>query len=214
MNAAKPVFVAKPGSAKMLDSGYAALTEGRLDDAAVAYRQVLKSNPEERDALLGLAHIAHRQGRPDEARQLYQRVLHQDPTQATATAGLLALQTDEDIQTATRLAQEATERTPESATAFATLGNLLVREGRLADAQQAFFRAMSLEPENCFHAYNLAVALDRLHKYDLALRYYESALTLAEKSPAGVQSNFPKGSAQLRREQLRNRAREDRPVSP
>lgn len=215
-SAGKPVFIAKPGSAHALDSAYAALNEGRLDDAAAGYRQALKQNPAERDALLGLAYIAHRQGRTEEARQLYQQVLRQDPAQPTAAAGLLALQTNDDNPTRTTLdqAQEMAERQPDSAAAFAALGSSLVREGRLADAQQAFFRAFSLEPENCFHAYNLAVALDRLHKHDLALGYYERALALADQAPAALRGSFPRENAQFRRDQLRHRSREERVTLP
>ncbi len=200
---ARPVFTAKPGGSRTLDAAYAALLDGRLDAAAAAYRQALASNPDERDALLGLAHIAHRQGRNDEARAFYQGVLRLEPNHPVAQAGLLAL-ADADTEYPVSRAREIAEQNPESAAAQSALGSALAREGLLADAQQAFFQAMSLEPNHPLHAYNLAVALDRLHKPDLARTYYERALKLAEQSSPALRRNFPRETALKRLEELRS----------
>ena len=200
---ARPVFTAKPGGSRTLDAAYAALLDGRLEAAAASYRQALTSNPDERDALLGLAHIAHRQGRNEEARAFYQGVLRLEPDHPVAQAGLLAL-ADADSEYPVSRAREIAEQNPESAAAQSALGSALAREGLIADAQQAFFQAMSLEPHHPLHAYNLAVALDRLHKYDLAKTYYERALSLADQASAGVRKNFPQQAARDRLEQLRS----------
>lgn len=199
----RPVFTAKPGGSRTLDAAYAALLDGRLEAAAASYRQALASNPDERDALLGLAHIAHRQGRNDEARAFYQGVLRLEPNHPVAQAGLLAL-ADADSEYPASRAREIAEQNPESAAAQSALGSALAREGLVADAQQAFFQAMSLEPDHPLHAYNLAVALDRLHKPDLARTYYERALALADQSSAGVRRNFPREATLKRLEQLRS----------
>jgi Flp pilus assembly protein TadD len=210
-----PIFVARPGNPDgALEAGYAALTEGRLDAAAEAYRRAIERNPDERDALLGLAHIAHRQGRQAEARSYYEQVLRLEPHHPVANAGLLTLLAEGDLQNATSRALELAERNPESAAAFATLGSLLVRGGRIADAQQAFFRAVTLEPGQPIHAYNLAVALDRLHKYELARSYYERSLVLAEKSAAGDRQSFPADAARTRLEELRIRESAERSATP
>ena len=201
----KPLFIAKAASSGALDAAYAALNEGRLDAAAEAYRRSLRNNPDERDALLGLAHIAHRQGRHDEARAYYQAVLRQEPDHPVANAGLLALTSADSENTVSR-ARDMADKNPESAAAHSALGSTLAREGLIADAQQAFFKAAALEPESPLHAYNLAVALDRLHKHDLAKNYYERALALAERSSAGSRKDFPRQAALNRLEQLRSRS--------
>lgn len=198
----KPLFTARAGGANALDTAYAALNEGRLDDAADAYRNALRRNSEERDALLGLAHIAQRKGQIEEARSYYRRVLRQDPDNATANAGLLSLASEGDLLSAASIARDMVERFPDSAAAFAALGNIQSREGRIADAQQAYFKAFSLEPDDPFHAYNLAVSLDRLHKTDVALGYYEKAIVLADKTGATTRRNFPRDAATLRIEQI------------
>lgn len=198
---ARPVFVAKPGSSATLDAAYAALNEGRFEAAAEAYRRALKDNPDERDALLGLAYLAHRQGQLDAARAFYQQVLRQQPDHPVANAGLLALAEGNPEHSISR-ARDMADKTPDSAATQSALGSTLARAGQLADAQQAFFKAMSLEPDNPIHAYNLAVALDRLHKSDLARAYYERALTLADKASVGLRQSFPRQAALNRLEQL------------
>jgi Flp pilus assembly protein TadD len=132
-----------------LQSAYDALRAGRFEEAGVAYRQALKSNPVERDALLGLAHLAHRQGSFDEARDLYQQVLRLDPEQPDAAAGLLSIASTSDPAAAASRMRDLAERSPQSPVTMSTLGSMLAREGRIGEAQQAFFRAYTLDPEKC-----------------------------------------------------------------
>lgn len=185
-----------------VQQAYGALTQGRLDEAHTAYQRVLQTRPEDRDALLGLAYIAQSQGRSDEARNLYRRVLRQEPDNTTAQTGLLALMANSGASNANAsgLARDLTERHPRSAAAYAALGDLMVSEGRLADAQQAYFKAVALEADNARYAYNLAVALDRLHKPEQALSYYERAITLATKT--ATLQHIPQAVIRLRIEQL------------
>ncbi|MDP2369744.1 tetratricopeptide repeat protein [Rhodoferax sp.] len=186
-----------------LELGYAALVEGRLPAAAQAYGQALLVNPEERDALLGLAYIAHQQGRVEEARGYYQRVLRQDPGNPVARSGLLAVTVVDDPQAVASRSREVAEQNPDSGAAQSALGHAMVREGRLADAQQLFYRAHLLEPGVAQHAFNLAVALDRLHKFDPARVYYERALALSTRSGGERSSGVPQSVVQTRLEQLR-----------
>jgi tetratricopeptide (TPR) repeat protein len=199
----KPMVVARKEVLNPLDRAYAALTEGRFDEATAAYRLALEKNSGERDALLGLAYIAHRQGNLDEARTRYQEVLRLDPAQADAIAGLLGLATDGDLIGAASRVREMAERSPESAVSLASLGGILVRDGRIAEAQQVYFKALAIEPENALYAYNLAVALDRLHKYAQAQSYYQRALALVERASPAESNGFPREQALRRIEQLR-----------
>ncbi len=183
-----------------LTAGYQFLRQGQLEEARLAYQRALEINPEERDALLGLAYIAHHQGQRHEAGALYRRVLRLDPENATASSGLLALLAEGDTTSAGGLARDLTQRHPDSATALATLGSIMAREGRLAEAQQAYFKAVTLEPGNALYTYNLAVALDRLHKPAEAIRYYERALQLSD--PANPSPLIPRATILQRLEQL------------
>ena len=185
-----------------LESGYAALTQGRLPEARQAYTQALAGNPQERDALLGLAYIAHQQGRAEEARSYYQRALRQDPGNAVARAGLLTLSPTEDAQELGTQSRDVAEQNPDSAAAQSVLGHSLARQGLLAQAQLAFQRAQLLEPDVALHAFNLAVALDRLHRYPAARHYYEQALSLSAQTGGERSSRVPLSVVQERLVQL------------
>jgi Flp pilus assembly protein TadD len=117
---------------------------------------------------------------------------------------MLSLASEGDLPMAGSRARDMVERAPDSGAAFAALGSILVREGLIADAQQAFFKALSLEPDDAFNAYNLAVALDRLHKPVQALGYYERALALADKFGAATRRNFPRDAVVLRIGQIKS----------
>jgi len=183
-------MVAKVVGPSQLEVAYVALTQGRMTDAAAAYNAALAENPEERDALLGLAYIAHQAAREEEARDLYKRVLRQEPNNPAARAGLLIQTLGNDAEDVSGSSREVAEQHPGSAAAQSVLGHSLVRQGRLADAQQAFQRAHVLEPGVALHAFNLAVAFDRLRSYGPARTYYERALALSRQSGGEASSGI------------------------
>jgi Flp pilus assembly protein TadD len=73
----------------------------------------------------------------------------------------------------------------------------MVKEGLLAEAAQLYARAQALEPQNVSHAYNHAVALDRLGQYANALAQYDAAARLADRpgSPIGADGIRQRASA-------------------
>ena len=181
-----------------LDAAYAALLAGALPEAAARYEQLLKARPQDVDALLGMAYLAHRDGQREAAQSYYRRVLRQDPQHPVAQAGLLALSGEPDLlQTASR-ARDLAESHPESGAPLAALGAILVKQGRLADAALAYDRALVVDSSNASHAYNLAVALDHLHQYTQAQANYQRCLDLAD-----AHSRFSRLAVAQRLEQLR-----------
>ncbi len=199
---AKPTFAAKAGEPNALELGYAALVGGRFEEATLAYERSLKANPDERDALLGLAYINHQQGRLEDARSYYRKVLRNDPGNANANSGLLSLEQDGDATRTAGRARELASRRPDSAAAMAAAGSAFVRDGLLADAAVAFARAQALEPGNPLHAYNHAVALDRLGRLEQAIVQYEKALSLPPNPGAG-ERGYQVDAVRLRINQLR-----------
>lgn len=185
-----------------LEQGYAALLAGRFDEAAQAYRQALRANPQERDALLGLAYVSQQQGQRAEAQAYYREVLRQEPNNAIATAGLQSLDARPESTALSPFAGALVEGPPDSAAAMAATGSALVRDGRLGDAAQAFARAQTLEPNNPLHAYNHAVAQDRMGRHEVALRLYENVLKLDAVAPAAMRTYQVEG-VRVRAAQLR-----------
>ena len=194
--------IAKVTGPSQLEVGYAALTQGQWTEATAAYNKALAENPEERDALLGLAYIAHQGAREEEARELYKRVLRQEPGNPSARAGLLVQTLGNDSEDVSGSSRDVAEQHPGSAAAQSVLGHSLVRQGRLADAQQAFQRAHVLEPGIALHAYNLAVALDRLRNYGAARSYYDRALALSRQNGGEASSGVSHTVIQNRLQEL------------
>ena len=183
-----------------LNRAYDALLAGRLNDARRDYDQVLRGDAKNTDALLGLATIAMREGQINAASDLYLRVLEADPKDMTAKAGLINLRGQSDPALSESRLKSLLASQPESPTLHFALGNLYARQMRWSDAQQAYFRAHTGEPENADYLFNLAVSLDHLHQDKLAAQHYQSALNAAENH-----------SVAFDREQVKSRILELRP---
>ena len=80
----------------MLNRAYLAYREGKFDQAQQLYREALRLDERNTDALLGLAAIAQRRGADSTAAHYYAKVLELDPRDPVANAGMSALTTDEN----------------------------------------------------------------------------------------------------------------------
>jgi tetratricopeptide (TPR) repeat protein len=181
----------------LVASGYNAFLAGNLPKAREDYQQVLREEPANRDALLGLAGVEMRAQRYDLANGYYQRVLQIDPRDPHAQAGMVALrgQQLDPVQVESRVKSLlAADR--EANVLYFTLGNQYALQGRWAEAQQAYFKAYAADPENPDFAFNVAVSLDQLRQYKLALEYYQRALSLAQKRTAGFDAEAARTRAQ------------------
>lgn len=167
-----------------LEQGYSALQKGELTDAKSAYETVLKNDPNNIDALNGLALSHLRSGHLDKAHPLLQRSLEIDPRNGFTLAALAGLKSHDDSeQTESRLKTAVADQ-PEAPYVYFSLGNFYARQHRWGDAQHSYFQAMARDPENPDYLFNLAVSLDRLQQTKLARQYYGQALLAAEKQPA------------------------------
>lgn len=170
-------------------SAYQAFQSGDLAAAERDYRQVLKNEPKNTDALHGLAAISLRQGQPEIAENFFFRILEADPKDSAAQAGLIGLRGQGDpMQSESRL-KNLLAGQPDSPTLHFALGNLYARQGRWNDAQQAYFRAYTGDGENPDYQFNLAVSLEQLRQPGLALQYYQGALAAATQRPAAFDRN-------------------------
>lgn len=184
----------------LLTAAYQAYLAGDLVGARQKYLQQLQHDPRNKDVLLGLAAIAIHMRQPSEAQAYYLRVLESDPQDASAIAGMTGLgqqlnpsQSQTESRLKTLLAQQ-----PDAAALHFTLGNHYASQLRWGEAQQAFFRALSIDASNAEYAFNLAVSLDHLNQTKLAAEYYNKALVLTGATPAG----FDKAQATARLKEL------------
>ena len=174
----------KNGVSEELKAAYQAYITGDLEIAKQYYLEELETNPRNKDVLLGLAAIATRLQLVNDAQAYYLRILELDPRDSSAIAGMAGLVQADPIQTESRLKNLLVQQ-PDAAALHFALGNNHVTQLRWAEAQQSFFRALSIDPANADYAFNLAVSLDHLKKNELATKYYREALVLADKGPVG-----------------------------
>ncbi len=177
-----------------MESAYAAYQAGNTEESNRLYREVLKLDPTQPDAWLGLAVIAHASNQREAAMNAYKRVLRLEPQNPTALAGINSLNNNSQEPKQESKLRELLARAPQEADLNHALGVVLSGEQRWSEAQPLFFKAHALSPQEPQYAYNLAVTLDHLRKSNLAAQYYETALTLAQ----GKASAFDENSARSR----------------
>jgi Tfp pilus assembly protein PilF len=177
---------AQPRLNPTLSQAYTTLQAGDIEQARSLYSTVVQSEPMNIDALLGLAYISAQENRTDDATRFYMRILQLNPRHAAAQAALIGLMgRAEPVASESRLKQ-LIAREP-SAFLYFVLGNLYSDQSLWAQAQQSYFQAHSLEPDNPDYAYNLAIGLDHLRQNKLALNFYRRAEQLASSQG---RSNF------------------------
>jgi tetratricopeptide (TPR) repeat protein len=177
-----------------LNRAWTAYQQQDYELAGRTYRAALKQEPNNHDAMLGVAAVALQQQDIETARDTYIRLLERDPKDPHAHAGLANIaQMDGGNLSESKLKQLIEHRPDDSHLQFA-LGNLYVQKQSWPQAQQAFFSALQNDSQNPDYAYNLAVSLDHLGKYREARSYYQDSLRLA----AGKNINFSVDSVQKR----------------
>ncbi len=166
-------------TAATLMQAWEALQRGQLVQAQALYEKVEQAEPQDVDALLGLAAIATQRGNSELAARQYSRALELEPRNPTAQAGLISLLGQADPQLSESRLKQLIAREP-SAFLYFALGNLYARRHAVGPAaQQAYFQAYQMQPDNPDYAYNLAIGLEHLSQPKLALTYYRKALELS-----------------------------------
>jgi tetratricopeptide (TPR) repeat protein len=176
---------AQPVQNNTLMSAYDAYNAGNDSEALALYKQVLRNDVRNVDALLGLGAIAQRQGRAADANGWYGKVLEVEPRNTIAQTAMLDSRAQGGAQTdpqadETRL-KNMLAKQPEDANLHTALGGLYADQKQWPAAQQAYFDAYRLHA-SADNALNLAVSLDQMGKPKLALPYYQRALEQATEA--------------------------------
>lgn len=169
----------------LLNQAYQAYLKGDFDHAQWLYLQVVKQTPRNQDALLGLAVVAQHRGEVQAALDYYAQVLLLNPQNTWANAGVVALTGDENRESQLK---HWLQTRPDSASLHLALGNHYASEARWAEAQQAYFSAYRLAPQDPGIVFNLAVSLEQLGQGKLAAQHYQRALQLDVEHRAGIEA--------------------------
>jgi Flp pilus assembly protein TadD len=170
--------------------GYDALKRGDFAAAKRSYEAAQAAEPFNVDAQLGLGTVAARTGDRAGALRHFRRALEIDPKNPGAMAGLAAM-ADKSApeQLEAQLRADLSRHASSSALQMA-LGNLYASQNRWTEAQQSFFEAYRLDPENADAAYNLAVSLDHLGQARVARDYYQRSLAAGQKQAVQFDRNL------------------------
>ena len=182
----------------LVEQAYQAFQRNDLAAARDGYQRALAREPANRDALLGLAAIDVRSGQLNSAEARYLKLLEIDPRDSHAAASLISLRGQLDPVASESRLKSLIASQPETALLHFSLGNQYAQQSRWSEAQAAYFKAHSVDPENADYAFNLAVSLDQLHQGKLALEFYERALALTDRRAA----SFNPAHARLRVQEL------------
>ena len=195
-----PIAINAPtlGIDPLVEQGYQAFQRNDLAAARDAYQRALARERTNRDALLGLAAIDVRTGQINSAEGRYLKLLEIDPRDSHAVASLISLRGQLDPVASESRLKSLIASQPESALLHFSLGNQYAQQSRWSEAQAAYFKAHSVDPENADYAFNLAVSLDQLHQGKLALDFYRRALALTDRRAA----SFDPARARLRVQEL------------
>lgn len=143
-----PLTTPTPSTSTLLHQAVQLHQQGRLDQAATLYHQVLAAVPRQFDALHLLGVIERQRGAPSHAVKLIEAALAVDPSQARAHCNLgAALQDLDRPEDALASYDAALHLDPRYALAWDNRGNTLRRLGRLDEALDAYDRALALQPD-------------------------------------------------------------------
>ena len=164
--------------AEKLDQAWQAYDDGRYSSAKNLYIEVLNSEENNRDALLGLGAIAVMEKDYAPARDIYMSLLEQDPRDPIAIAAIASLQSDGvSLQEDERFLQNILLKNPNAAHLNFALGNVYAQQEKWKSAQQSYFKAWQQDIENADYIFNLAVSLDQLGKTEQAINLYRESLS-------------------------------------
>jgi len=162
-----------------LERGWMAYQNKDYTSSKREYKTVLDSEPNNHDALLGMAAVSLQQEEVVKARDIYIKLLERDPRDPHAHAGLANIAQISGANLSESKLKQLIEYRPDDAHLQFALGNVYVQNKSWPEAQQAFFNAWKADSSNADYAYNLAVSLDQLGKHKEAKVYYEDSLELA-----------------------------------
>jgi tetratricopeptide (TPR) repeat protein len=141
-----------------------------LDRGLADYRRAQELNADRAEAQVSLGNLADRRGEHAAAEQAYERAVTLDPTFVPAYVNLAdhyrARQQDDKGE---RVLRQGLARNPDAPALHHSLGLLLVRERRYAEAVASLARAAELAPAAARYGYVYGVALHSTGHTDRAL---------------------------------------------
>lgn len=159
--------------------GITLLAEGKYKEAAEAFEQACKLEPNNTDAFLRLGNAYRDSEQPLKAIETYQRALKLKPKWFEALYGLgVAYGMAGFPKESVIYLKESIALKADSAGAFYNLGVAYSDLGQIAEAAQAFKKATQLNPKDADNFFNLGASYQTLNRLNEAEEAFAQALLL------------------------------------
>jgi tetratricopeptide (TPR) repeat protein len=161
--------------------------QGQLAAAEKHYARILKSYPDQFDALHLLGLLKLQTGKAGEAQRLIGSALRVNPssTDALANFGLVLIALKRPAEALASL-EKALEIDPDHFEALANRGNVLLDLDRAEEALVCFIRVLAREPSHVPARVNRGNALLALGQPEAAIREYDDALGVSPSDPKAL----------------------------
>jgi Flp pilus assembly protein TadD len=175
-----------------VQAGYLALSAGNVANAQTEYLAALQLDPNNVDALMGVATVAARDGNSKAAAAAYTKVLKLEPGNPDATAAIASLgasgsaggSTGENDESRLKILIASGDGGRPAL--HAALAGVYAADSRWPEAAQEYFTALAKDPGNPDLAFDLAASLDQNRNPGMALAYYGQALIFARQRPTRI----------------------------
>ena len=152
---------------------------GRLDEAEKTYRDILRSNPENVDALRLLGTLAFQSGRFYEAERLFRRAVSHAPDYVEARLDLgRALKEQQRLEEAIHSFEKAVELEPDNLQAHFLLASVLAPAARTYDAIAAYRKVLEMRPNHAGALLGLGHTLKTVGRQEEAIAAYRDCIRL------------------------------------
>ena len=180
----------EPQNHSLMPRAVASHREGKLDEAARLYREILCELPRDFDATHLLGVVALQQGQIDAARRLFHTALGINPHDASAMTNLgTSYLRDGQPELALQWFELALRSQPDSSVAMTNVGTALRKPQEAAECFEAATRA---EPDNAEGWANLSAALNTVCEPERARESAVKVLALHPRGSTRIQNACPR----------------------
>jgi len=153
--------------------------EGRLEEAEHLYRQVLRENPKNIDALRMLGVLAVNLKRTEEAENLFRQAISIAPDFTGAVLDLGQLLNEQDrFDEAIEYYKKVIELEPGNAKAYYFLGGALTHAGLSYHAVEAYQRSLEIRPKHPGALIGVAHSLKTIGQLEESIKSYRQCMEL------------------------------------
>lgn len=175
---------------------------GQYESAIAIYKDALKTQPQNRDVLFGLATSYHKNKQQGQAKGYYAKLLELYPYDTEGQNNFLSLVAEEAPQDALNEFDILAKTNPGYAPIYAHKAMIYMKMGDDKNAIKNLYTALKLNEDNSSYKYNLAILFDKNGYYENANRLYSD---LIEESMRGNSLPVSRGQIEDRVAFLRSK---------